>query len=220
MRAGASALHLQTIYGQIAFRAQRHRAFREVSEVRWGGESDGEYTYELIRDFLKLPNGETFGLVSRVATDAGPRLRVPAQGPPGGGVRPRREIPRRLGHRRGHRSARAENRRRRRLHHRSLRLGREVVHAGRQALLELGQRGVHSDTGCTGRHWLARARGGAVQSSDRDDGPPQRRHLRDRRLPQRPRAPLHARRPAGHVMGHAGQGRGPVPPAAQHRVRP
>ena len=64
---------------------------------------------------------------------AGPRLRVPAQGSPGGGVRPRRQLPGRLGHRRGQRPARAENRRRRRLHHRSLRLGREVVHAGRQA---------------------------------------------------------------------------------------
>ena len=36
----------------------------------------GQYTYELIRDFLKLPNGESFGLVSRVASDAQDRIYV------------------------------------------------------------------------------------------------------------------------------------------------
>jgi len=30
----------------------------------------GEYRYELIRDFFKLPEGQEFGLVSRVAADA------------------------------------------------------------------------------------------------------------------------------------------------------
>jgi DNA-binding beta-propeller fold protein YncE len=36
----------------------------------------GEYQYELIPDFLKLPPGETFGMVSRVATDARDRVYV------------------------------------------------------------------------------------------------------------------------------------------------
>jgi hypothetical protein len=36
----------------------------------------GTHTYELIRDFLKLPNGEKFGLVSRVATDSQDRVYV------------------------------------------------------------------------------------------------------------------------------------------------
>ncbi len=36
----------------------------------------GEYTYELIRDFFKLPNGEPFGLISRVAADAQDRIYV------------------------------------------------------------------------------------------------------------------------------------------------
>ena len=36
----------------------------------------GSHTYELIRDFLKLPNGERFGLVSRVATDSQDRVYV------------------------------------------------------------------------------------------------------------------------------------------------
>jgi DNA-binding beta-propeller fold protein YncE len=36
----------------------------------------GKYTYELIRDFLKSPDGEPFGLVSRVAADAQDRIYV------------------------------------------------------------------------------------------------------------------------------------------------
>ena len=36
----------------------------------------GEQTYELVRDFLKLPGGERFGLVSRVATDLQDRVYV------------------------------------------------------------------------------------------------------------------------------------------------
>ncbi len=43
----------------------------------------GKYTYELIRDFVKSPDSEPFGLVSRVATDdAGPHLRISARDPP------------------------------------------------------------------------------------------------------------------------------------------
>ena len=34
----------------------------------------GKYTYELVRDFFKLPNGEPFGLISRVAADAQDRV--------------------------------------------------------------------------------------------------------------------------------------------------
>ena len=36
----------------------------------------GKYTYELIADYAKLPAGESFGLVSRVATDSQDRLYV------------------------------------------------------------------------------------------------------------------------------------------------
>ncbi len=36
----------------------------------------GKYTYELNRDFPKLPKGETFGVISRVATDTQDRLYV------------------------------------------------------------------------------------------------------------------------------------------------
>jgi 6-bladed beta-propeller protein len=36
----------------------------------------GEYKYELVRDFCKLPAGQSFGLVSRVAADAQDRIYV------------------------------------------------------------------------------------------------------------------------------------------------
>jgi hypothetical protein len=36
----------------------------------------GTYTYDVIRDFFKLPAGQTFGLVSRVAADAQDRIYV------------------------------------------------------------------------------------------------------------------------------------------------
>ena len=36
----------------------------------------GGYRYELVRDFCKLPAGQTFGLVSRVAADAQDRIYV------------------------------------------------------------------------------------------------------------------------------------------------
>src|ERR1700730_9214787 len=36
----------------------------------------GKYSYELIRDFCKLPAGQSFGLVSRVATDSQDRFYV------------------------------------------------------------------------------------------------------------------------------------------------
>jgi DNA-binding beta-propeller fold protein YncE len=36
----------------------------------------GEYTYELVRDFLKMPPGEALGIVSRVATDSQDRVYV------------------------------------------------------------------------------------------------------------------------------------------------
>jgi DNA-binding beta-propeller fold protein YncE len=36
----------------------------------------GDYRYEVIRDFLKLPKGETFGMISRVAADDRDRIYV------------------------------------------------------------------------------------------------------------------------------------------------
>ena len=116
----------------------------------------GAPTYELIRYFLKLPNGEKFGLVSRVATDSQDRIYVfQRKNPPvvvfdrdgnyltawGTG-----EVTDPHG----------------------LKIVDDVVYTTDRSdsvaksftlegkpLLELGQRGVHSDTGCTGSPWLA-----------------------------------------------------------------
>ena len=116
----------------------------------------GRYRYELIRDFLKLPEGQSFGLVSRVAADSQDRIYVfQRKDPPvivfdrdgkylgawGSG-----EVTDPHG----------------------LKIVGEVVYTTDRAdsvaksftldgkpLLELGRRGVHSDTGCEGAPWLA-----------------------------------------------------------------
>jgi DNA-binding beta-propeller fold protein YncE len=116
----------------------------------------GEYRYEVVRDFLKMPPGEAFGIVSRVATDSQDRIYVfQRKNPPvvvfdadgryldawGNG-----EVTDPHG----------------------LKIVDDVVYTtdrsdsvaksftlDGKALLELGQRGVHSDTGCTGSPWLA-----------------------------------------------------------------
>ena len=36
----------------------------------------GDYRYEVVRDFFKSPDGEPFGLISRVAADAQDRIYV------------------------------------------------------------------------------------------------------------------------------------------------
>src|ERR1700758_5272751 len=119
----------------------------------------GEYRYELIRDFCKLPEGQTFGLVSRVAADSQDRIYVfQRKNPPvvvfdgdgkylgAWGVG---EVTDPHG----------------------LKIVNDVIYTTDRSdsvaksftldgkpLLELGQRGVHSDTGCTGctgSPWLA-----------------------------------------------------------------
>lgn len=116
----------------------------------------GPYTYELIRDFFKLPDGQRFGLVSRVAADQQDRIYVfQRQDPPvvvfdrngkylgawGSG-----EITDPHG----------------------LKIVGDTVYTTDRSdsvakafaldgtvRLTLGERGVHSDTGCTGAPWLA-----------------------------------------------------------------
>jgi NHL repeat len=116
----------------------------------------GEYRYEVVRDFLKMPPGEAFGIVSRVATDSHDRIYVfQRKDPPvvvfdadgkylgawGSG-----EVADPHG----------------------LKIVDDVVYTTDRSdsvaksftldgkkLLQLGQRGVHSDTGCTGSPWLA-----------------------------------------------------------------
>src|SRR3954447_11324210 len=114
------------------------------------------YSYELIRDFLKLPNGERFGLVSRVATDSKDRVYVfQRKDPPvvvfesDGtflGTWGAAEVTDPHG----------------------LKIVDDVVYTTDRSdsvaksftldgkpLLALGQRGVHSDTGNVGTNWLA-----------------------------------------------------------------
>jgi DNA-binding beta-propeller fold protein YncE len=116
----------------------------------------GQYTYELIPDFFKLPNGKRFGLISRVAADSRDRIYVfQRQDPPvvvfdrdgtylgawGSG-----EVTDPHG----------------------LKIVDDIMYTTDRSdsvaksftldgnpLLELGQRGMHSDTGCEGPPYLA-----------------------------------------------------------------
>jgi DNA-binding beta-propeller fold protein YncE len=113
-------------------------------------------TYELIRDFLKLPAGQTFGLVSRVATDSQDRVYVFQRKDPPVVVFDRDgkylnawgtgEVADPHG----------------------LKIIDDVVYTTDRSdsvaksfsldgkvQLSLGTKGVHSDTGCTGAPWLA-----------------------------------------------------------------
>ena len=120
----------------------------------------GDYRYELIRDFLKLPPGESFGMVSRVAADAQDRIYVFQ----------RKDPPIVVFDRDGkylgawgsgevtdphglkivgdvvYTTDRTDS------------VG-EVVHAGRQAFDGAGQRGEHSDTGEVANWLVERAAG-------------------------------------------------------------
>ena len=99
---------------------------------------------------------------------AGSRLRLPAQGPAGGDVRSRRQLPGLLGHRHGQGGPRPEDRGRRCLHHRSARFGRDVVHARRQAAFGARQTRRAFGHRC-GESLAGGAPGRSVQPSHRDD---------------------------------------------------
>jgi DNA-binding beta-propeller fold protein YncE len=116
----------------------------------------GQYRYELIRDFLKLPEGQSFGLVSRVAADAQDRIYVFQ----------RKDPPVMVFDRAGEYLGAWGSGEVADPH--GLKIVGEVVYTTDRAdsvaksftldgkpLLELGRRGVHSDTGCEGPPWLA-----------------------------------------------------------------
>jgi DNA-binding beta-propeller fold protein YncE len=116
----------------------------------------GEYRYELIRDFLKLPNGERFGLVSRVATDSQDRVYVFQ----------RRDPPVVVFDRDGAYLGSWGSGEVKDPH--GLKIVDDVVYTTDRSdsvtksfsltgevQLQLGTAGVHSDTGCTGAPWLA-----------------------------------------------------------------
>jgi DNA-binding beta-propeller fold protein YncE len=116
----------------------------------------GQYTYELVRDFLQLPNGESFGLISRVATDSQDRVYVFQ----------RKDPPVVVFDRDGHYLGawgRGEI-----TDPHGLKIVNDIVYTTDRSdsvtksftldgkvLLTLGTPGLHSDTGCTGSPWLA-----------------------------------------------------------------
>ena len=116
----------------------------------------GEFTYELVRDFLRLPNGEAFGLVSRVAADSQDRVYVFQ----------RRDPPVVVFDRDGRYLGAWGSGEVKDPH--GLKIVNDVVYTTDRSdsvaksftldgkvLLVLGIPGVHSDTGCTGSPWLA-----------------------------------------------------------------
>jgi DNA-binding beta-propeller fold protein YncE len=121
----------------------------------------GEYTYELVRDFLKRPDGEPFGVVSRVATDSQDRVYVFQR------TNPPVVVFDRAGNYLGAWGTGEVT------DPHGLKIVGDVVYTTDRSdsvaksftldgkpLLELGQRGVHSDTGCTGAPWLAQRAAG------------------------------------------------------------
>ncbi len=121
----------------------------------------GARTYELIRDFLKLPIGQSFGVVSRVATDSQDRVYVFQ----------RKDPPVLVFDRAGNYLAAWGSGEVTDPH--GLKIVDDIVYTTDRAdsvaksftldgkpLLQLGQRGVHSDTGCTGVPWLAQRAAG------------------------------------------------------------
>jgi DNA-binding beta-propeller fold protein YncE len=116
----------------------------------------GKYTYEPVRDFFKLPNGESFGLVSRVAADAQDRIYVFQRKDPPVVVFEREG--KYLGAWGGGEVTDPHG----------LKIVGDIVYTTDRSdsvaksftldgkpLLQLGERGVHSDTGCVGAPWLA-----------------------------------------------------------------
>ena len=117
---------------------------------------EGQYTYEVVRDFFKMPPGEALGVVSRAATDSQDRVYVFQ----------RKDPPVLVFDRTGKYLGAWGSGMVRDPH--GLKIVDDVVYTTDRSdsmvrsftldgkpLLELGQRGVHSDTGCTGSPWLA-----------------------------------------------------------------
>jgi DNA-binding beta-propeller fold protein YncE len=116
----------------------------------------GAHTDELIRAFLKLPAGEKFGVVSRVATDSQDRVYVFQRKTP-----PVVVFDRDGTYLTAWGTGEVTN-------PHGLKIVDDIVYTTDRSdsvtksftldgkpLLQLGQRGVHSDTGCTGSPWLA-----------------------------------------------------------------
>ncbi len=177
----------------------------------------GDYRYELIQDFLKLPPGETFGMVSRVATDAQDRVYVfQRKDPPivvfdrdgkylgawGSG-----EVTDPHGLKIIGDVAYTTDR--------TNSVAKSFTLDGKP-LMELGQRGAYSDTGEI-KNWLAeRAAGPFNHPTEMIKHPNGDIYVTDGYRNAR----VHRFIPtaARQVVGRAGQRSGAVPPAAQYRL--
>ena len=94
---------------------------------------------------------------------------------------------------------------------------RKFTPEGKQVML-IGTSGKASDTGYDGKTHGSVKRGGPPFNRPTDVAvAPNGEIYVCRRLRQRPGAPLHRRRDADPVLGRAGDGTRPVPPAARHR---
>jgi len=122
---------------------------------------NGDYTYEPIRNFPKLPAGQSFGMISRVATDSQDRIYVFQ----------RKDPPVVVFDRDGNYLGAWGSGEVRDPH--GLKIVDDVVYTtdrsdsvaksftlNGKVLLALGTPGVHSDTGCTGSPWLAQRAAG------------------------------------------------------------
>ena len=121
----------------------------------------GKHTYEVVRDWPKMPKGETLGVVSRVVTDSQDRVYVFQ----------RKDPPVVVFDRDGNYLGSWGTGAIREAH--GLKIVDDVAYTTDRPdsvaisfslegkpLLTLGTRGVHSDTGCEGRPWLAKRPGG------------------------------------------------------------
>ena len=168
----------------------------------------GKYRYELIQDYARLPAGESFGLVSRVAVDSQDRVYVfQRKNPPVvvfdrdgkylnswgiGAVKDPHGL--RIVNDLAYITDREDS-------------VAVIYTLDGKPLQVIGRRGVHSDTGCEKPGALVpRAAGPFNYPTEMAPGS-LRRSLRYGRLPQLPGAPVYARGTAHQVVGRAGQDR-------------
>ena len=177
----------------------------------------GKYTYEVVENWAKLPEGETFAMVSAMAADSQDRVfAFQRKDPPILIFDPDGNLLDSWGN--GAFS----------FAH-GIYIEDDTVYLtdrdnsvclvytiDGKPIQMLGRHGVHSDTGCENPGDLCPRAAGPFNYPTEMIPSPFRRPLRFRRVPQRPHSPLHLGRPAQAVLGSAGQDRArTLPPAPQ-----
>ena len=177
----------------------------------------GNYIYEHIESWAKLPSGMTFGDTSAVSTDSQDRVFVfQRKGPSGADFRPGRQLPGLVGRQRHYRSPRAVHLRRCYLPDRPCGLGGVEIYAGRQGVAGHWHPRRPLGHGLRKHGGLGPPRRRALQLPHRNGACSVRRPVRDRRVPQQPGASLLRRRQTHPFLGRAGQdGRRSLPSTPQ-----